>query len=375
MIIAAFASLLIMGLLCFSVGFRTIIASLLRGAGLYTAGAWNLVWPVIRRTVIIAAIIGGSGWILLIFLMAAIGVYASSFWSAVIISMLFPIWFIAFIMPPALNKVWIIGPATRISKLIFSPVLIISGIFLVIGIWSPAVKGSLNEWTTLKKQEVANFLDKRSIRTEPKKGVFFLVQEDTWAYTSPPGAKVLVKKGEMVMSANPDGIRSVRIEGEIAEGMALILLRNEDGVFMRSKGSKMALLPVRVLEDTDGSVAPSEGPGPELKVEKAAFQPPVDVVNNNIDPTKVGFIKSRGIEEDRWWMECTIGNHSWTDVPIIEGGEYEIFALGDVQGIQMKTDEGESGVSKERKSVFLEKPNLSVNCGGARARLFVERVK
>ncbi len=225
MIIAILLSLVIAGLICFSVGFRTRIAGLLRGAGFYVAGAWNIVWPVIRRTAIVAVIIGGSGWFLLVVLMAAIGLYASSFWSAVIISLLFPIWFAAFIMPPILNRVWFVGPIFRIVRLVFSPILIVALFFLLVGIWSPAIKGSWDRWSENKKQEVANSFDKSSLKSEPEMGDFARVTADSQVYNQAGHPRFSVQKGTVVKMTDHRGKRS----SANSEGMVKVMLPNRYG--------------------------------------------------------------------------------------------------------------------------------------------------
>lgn len=258
MIIAVFVSLVSIGLLCFSVGLRTRIASLLRGAGLYIAGSWNVVWPVIRRTAIVAAIIGGSGWVLLVVLMAAIGVYASSFWSAVIISLLFPIWFAAFIMPPILNRVWLIGPIFRIVRLVFSPILIIALFFLLVGIWSPAIKGSWDRWSENKKQEVANSFDKSSLKSEPEMGVFARVTADSQVYNQAGNPRFFVQKGTVVKMTDHRGKRA----NANSEGMVKVMLPNRHGDYqMGNEG----WIPTRKL-DWDWQVKTDSPPAPTEKV-------------------------------------------------------------------------------------------------------------
>ena len=216
-------TIVVVALASLSVTFRTWLLDLAGGAADYAIGSW----PIIRRALFWAAIIGGIGWLLLIVLMFCVGAYANSIVSALIISFLFPVWFMAFIMPPFANRLWVIGPIMRGMRTIGSPVLVVATIVLLVGIWSPEVKGSLDRWSQNQKQTLANKLDKSSLQSEPESGVIATLAEETVLYDNNGNAVWKMPKGTRVMILDLRGYSKT----DRFEGMTRVMLENKYGDF------------------------------------------------------------------------------------------------------------------------------------------------
>ena len=103
-----FIIIIMLGLLVFSISIRTRISNLLVGTGYYIAGAWNNISPAIRDILRVSITIIVVCWGTTVVLMIGLGIYANAVSSALIITILFPLWLIALIMP--------IGKIFRILK-------------------------------------------------------------------------------------------------------------------------------------------------------------------------------------------------------------------------------------------------------------------
>lgn len=236
----------------FSVNFRNRIADISGGAADYAVGSWhwfrNNVWPAIQTIFGYALLIGGIGWLILVVLLGQVGAYANSPISAKIVSIIFPIWFAAFIMPPIASKIWILGKIIDISKgKILTTILVISTIFLLVGIWSPVVKGSWNRWAKNQKQEMADKFDESSTKTEGKLGKIGRVD-----YAGVHGYKEV---DGTLFTANLQKGKYVRLVTEIpgqklskaSGGMVWVMLQNDQGDFVR--GSLWMVHPHKVNWD------------------------------------------------------------------------------------------------------------------------------
>lgn len=201
-----------------SVTFRTWLFDLAGGAADYMVGSW----PVIRRALFWAVVAGGTGWLLLIVLMIFVGAYANSVVSALIISFLFPVWFMAFIMPPFANRLWVIGPMMRGMRTIGSPILVVATIILLVSVWSPDIKGSFDRWSQNQKQTLANKLDKSSLQSEPETGVIATLTEETVLYNE---TKAVWKM--------PAGTRVMIMSLKGCNGMVMVMLENKYGDFFK----------------------------------------------------------------------------------------------------------------------------------------------
>ncbi len=245
------------GLLFFSVAIRTRIKNLLVGTGYYLAGTWNNISPTIRDIMQIGILIGIIGWATMIALMIGLGAYANSIGWAIFISIVFPFWFIAFIMPPALNKLWVFGPIFRISRCLICP-LAIAMIVLLIGVWSPAVKSAIDRKASAFKNGAAISLNESSSHSESESGSFRKVSERTMTVRNrnDDSDSFVVESGDVVKIASWNGIQAT----EFREGFSRIVAKNILGHY---DGAKVGWVPTRLLEE--GASAPKSPETDSLK--------------------------------------------------------------------------------------------------------------
>jgi hypothetical protein len=210
-----------------SVTFRTWLFDLAGGAADYMVGSW----PVIRRALFWAVVAGGTGWLLLIVLMIFVGAYANSVVSALIISFLFPVWFMAFIMPPFANRLWVIGPMMRGMRTIGSPILVVATIILLVSVWSPDIKGSFDRWSHDKKQSVAYALDKSSLQSEAEFGVIGKTKAVTAIYDNDLNP-IRDREGKKYLKLR-QGVRVKAVDTEGRNGMTQVILENPNGDFAK----------------------------------------------------------------------------------------------------------------------------------------------
>ena len=151
-------------------------------------------------------------------------------------------------MPPIASKIWILGKIIDISKgKILTTILVISTIFLLVGIWSPVVKGSWNRWAKNQKQEMADKFDESSTKTEGKLGKIGRVD-----YAGVHGYKEV---DGTLFTANLQKGKYVRLVTEIpgqklskaSGGMVWVMLQNDQGDFVR--GSLWMVHPHKVNWD------------------------------------------------------------------------------------------------------------------------------
>jgi len=288
--------------------FRTQIAAITVGVSYLTAGVFARMWPALKLVIIIALIVGFVGWVMFIALTIGIGVYANSPWSALTIVVLFPLWFLAFIMPPFVNKVWIFGPVVRIVRIVFSPILIAAVIFLFVGIWSPAVKGSLNRWAGNSKQAVANSFDKNSVQSEAEAGTFGSLPEETWVYNEYGQPFRKLPQGTLVRMLNLNG---VPVQPD-SEGLAQVMLPNETGDFIKGN---TGYVPSRKIDwDWKGA-------------------------RKDVEPKKQEKQKS----VNPFWKESIHANYAWTDenqgavkIGTFEAGSYNLKVSSNFKFEEMK---------------------------------------
>ena len=300
--------------------FRARIVSLARGAKDHVVATWYdflvYVWPLIRTTVIISALVFGGIWLLFIVAMSMLGVYANSLPSALVITFLLPIWFLAFIMPPQANKLWILGPVIRIVRYVSSPILVIAAIFLFVGIWSPAVKSSFDRWSGNKKQTVANSFDKSSVQSEAEAGTFGFLPEETWVYNQYGQPFRKLPQGALVRALDLSG---VPVQPD-SEGLVQVMLPNETGDFIRG----------------------NTGYIPSRKI------------NWNWQDTHSEDIKPSGREREQqqskslnpFWNKSVHVKHEWTDenqgavkIGTLEAGSYNLKVKSDFKFEEMRDGE------------------------------------
>jgi hypothetical protein len=170
----------------FGLVLRSQIANVAIGVGYEVAASWNdfrnHVWPNVRRTANGLLIPFGILWLVGFILMICIGSYANSLGSAMVLFFLMPVWLFVFIMPAMIGGIWIIGPAIKLARGILSPIMAVAFLYLFIGLWSPAIKASLDRSAFNLKQTIANYFDKGSIVSEPESGIKAKINQETVVY-------------------------------------------------------------------------------------------------------------------------------------------------------------------------------------------------
>lgn len=215
-----------------SIYFRHQVANLAGTAVDYTVGTWYRIWPAVRT----ALIVGGIGWGVLIVLMLGIGAYANSIEAALIISILFPFWFLSMLIPrrtppvPFLAK-WKI-PIFGIVRVVGGIVLIIASLSLAFGIWSPGSKDALDERHEDVKVAAENSIRKGHEQSERNAGVRGWIINDTHLYDETYTAVQSLKKDEEIYITNIKGGKSANKQ---REAVLPAMLKNKDGDFFRGR--------------------------------------------------------------------------------------------------------------------------------------------
>lgn len=238
-----------------SIWFRSRIKDLAGTAVDYTVGTWYRIWPAIRK----ALIVGGIGWLILIMLMADIGAYANSKTAALIISILFPFWFLSMLIPRRTPPVpffakWKI-PIFGIVRVFGGFVLLIASLSLAIGLWSPDTKGAINERFDDFKTWTANFYKKGSAHSERNAGVRGRTKSATKVFDEfnnpiegiiPAGKIVMVLKNIQSKPAT-----------ETREALLLVMLPDQHNNFVEGKKVWMPALKIEFInnEDQETSIA------------------------------------------------------------------------------------------------------------------------
>ncbi len=216
-------------LVAVAVYFRAEIANIIAGSAYLAAGTFRTVWPAIGNVILIAVGVFFLGWLILAVLIIGLGAYAHAIGCSIAILVLFPIWFLAFIMPPIASRVWILGPVIKVVRYVFSPILAIAVIFLLVGIWSPAVKSSFDRWHKDGKQTVANSLDKRSLQSEAESEILGFLPEETWVYNQNGNPFRKLSQGTLVRALD---LRGVPAQPD-SEGLVRVMIPNEIGDFIK----------------------------------------------------------------------------------------------------------------------------------------------
>lgn len=223
--------------------FRAQVARVASGIFFNAAAIWedfrNDAWPVIGSTVIVAIVVGGLGWLILMAILLTMGAFAHSLLSAFIISILFPFWFVAFIAPAFLKRVWVLGPVIRIVRSVCGPVLLLAVLPFAFGIFNPEAKDSYDGWMKKKGHALANTFSVWTLNT--KGNIYGTVSCDTAMYYTDGSIKLpLVVKGAPIMNVEVDDQPSS--DQSKAEKMVVVMLRNTAGNFV---GGTVGLVPER----------------------------------------------------------------------------------------------------------------------------------
>jgi hypothetical protein len=224
-----------------SIFFRKQITNLTGTVKDYAIGNWYRTYPIFRK----ALIFGGVGWLILIVLMIGIGAYANSITAALIISILFPFWFVSMLIPrrtvPSPAK-WRI-PIFEIIRVFGGFVLLIASLLLAIGLWSPDTKGALNERSDDSKVWTANFFKKGSAHSERNAGVRARTKSATGVYDDfrKQIKGKIISSGTIVMV----DLQKSKPATEDSEALMLVMLPNEHKNYV---GGEKVWIPTLKLE-------------------------------------------------------------------------------------------------------------------------------
>lgn len=222
-------------LLVSSVLVRRQILDLLQGVAYYTAGVWNIIWPRIGRTVIISCLVVAIFWAGFIALLTYLG-GPFTWFSGLLIGILAPLWFLAIIMPPILNKIWVLGRAIQISRWALSFILFFLVLPFVLGIISFDLQGDILRWKDNKLGEIGNGFYKKSVTSEPEIGIMVTAKETiTTAYeTFDKAVDVNILSGSTLMVLKQSAKDAIKATA-VSEGMTYVMLPNKGGDFVNGK--------------------------------------------------------------------------------------------------------------------------------------------
>ncbi len=163
---------------------------------------------------------------------ATVGISTGHWAAASIFLLVLLFWGAMSIIP----KVAIFRPLGWISRWIARPATITLFVYLVIvaGWWafgnlSPQLQSSVGRSGENKVGEIANQLDKGSLKSEPEMGKFAKVLEDSQIYNQVRQPVFSVQKGTTVLVKDLNGQKA----GADAEGMTKIMLPNRHGDFQQ----------------------------------------------------------------------------------------------------------------------------------------------
>ncbi len=195
--------------------FREQIGDLLMGLMDDAVTGFVSAWSVVRWFIAGGIIL----WLASIFAIVKIGDYANAGAAIWIFLGVLPIFLIALARATVANR-----PVAQLTSVVTGLVVLISGGALLVGLWSPSVKSSLDRWSGNSKQTIANKLDKESLNSEPEVGVKGVLTQETAVY-------------DEKSTAFPDKIKSgtkvlvVSLEKGGPKGMVFVKLQNPQGDF------------------------------------------------------------------------------------------------------------------------------------------------
>jgi hypothetical protein len=293
---------LVLVALYFSTNFRRRMGQVLAIGFAGAQGFWNIA----RRWIIVALIVSVVLWILFVVIFTVTGNMVNSGMSGFLFGIFFPFWFFFFIMPAGVNRVPFLGKMTIFSKWVLTPVIAICFLNLLIGLWSPAVKGSFDGWASNKKQEIASAFDKSSVQSEPESGMFAKLSEKATIYSQREGGNPIadLPDGEVVLVL---GI-SERQKVTETEGRVRVRLSDQYGDF----NGKFGWVPARKLEwnwKRKAEVVPASYSPPEPTTQTipapAFIQPPVQTARlpgeEQVAPAPPPPPKELNIQTNKLW--------------------------------------------------------------------------
>lgn len=107
-------------------------------------------------------------------------------------------------------------------------ILILTVPRFLIGCYSPKVNKSLDRVSVNHEQALANFFDKKSLKSEKEAGVFGVISESTGVYDELKNEIGTIKEGVKIKAADLEG----RSATKTMEGMTRVILHNSRGTFV-----------------------------------------------------------------------------------------------------------------------------------------------
>lgn len=217
-------------LFAISAAARNNMLNALRAGGYLMQGTWarrptmRAIWQYARWPLLIVMIPG------LVFFLTiwGIGFYVNAPVAGLLIGLVFPIWLLFFV----LSGIPVFGGITKPIFWFLTVIITPAVLWFSVGIWSPEVKGAINDYTRNGKGEIANFLNKKSLQAEPMAGIVGYAIEDGIIVYNAKDQRTPAKKlckGDAVMVMSLTDTKPVNFEGE---GMVLVKLANENGDFL-----------------------------------------------------------------------------------------------------------------------------------------------
>ncbi len=246
--------------------------------------------------------------------MIFVGNYIAAWKSAVIVGVFLPILVVCFYFAPNAENGWS-QMGIRAGRRVVPAILAIALIFLAIGIISPEVKKSLDQYAEGTEESLVNKIDNASFKTvqESQDRWFYIVTEDTKAWAPVSQKYIEVKKGAKVMYCK----ERRKIDSKQGEGVSLVMLPNSNGDYIHGE---RVVIPIRkMLRDGDKSkkelvAEKAEKPEKnEFRLEKQASAQP---------RSSVGKVEGKDCWVVMYYPE---ENPGWIG-PTLQKGRYEIIA-------------------------------------------------
>lgn len=158
----------------------------------------------------------------------AVGSYANATGSVLVALIAAAIWVGIVFIPQTNNQelTQVIATIRTISNYAIPVVLVLAMLNLGLGVFSPAIKASLDRWSDNKKQTLANYLDKGSLKSEPEFGTTGTLKEDL----------PIIEKGKVVWIFKAGApLKACDLRGKKAtrnsSGTTTVVFRGKDGRF------------------------------------------------------------------------------------------------------------------------------------------------
>lgn len=186
-------------------------------------------------------------WVVFIIIFSVTGALTNSPISGFLFGVLFPVWFLFFILPKGIRTktrfiaipIW--GRLAQFSLWALTPIVLTAFILLCVGVWSPTIKGSANRQGENVKQELANSLDKNSLKSEKESGIFAKISTKTTAYNMKYQPLHQFAVGDTVLVLDTKALPA----DKKGEGAVHVMWANSIGDFV---DSNTGYIPTRTLD-------------------------------------------------------------------------------------------------------------------------------